>query len=99
MPYLRDFEVHLEAGELAALTGLCPLRDLDLQLARVYEVVRGHAETRRRHLLDRAARGIAIGKRNVARFVLPALTRIARRAEPVHGNGEGDVCFLADRAE
>lgn len=47
------FETRLGAGELAALSGLGPLRHLDLDLVRVGEVVRRDAESPGGHLLDR----------------------------------------------
>ena len=47
-------------GQLAAFAGLRALRDLDLQIVRVDQVIRGDAETRRGHLLDRAAAQIAV---------------------------------------
>src|SRR3546814_1672838 len=50
----RDQLRHLEAGELAAFAGLGALRDLDLDLAAVVEVLRRHAEAAARDLLARA---------------------------------------------
>src|SRR6266853_609123 len=44
MPSARDHFVHLVTGELAAFTGLCALRDLDLQLTCVDEVLRRRAD-------------------------------------------------------
>lgn len=49
---------HLLAGQLAALPGLGALRDLDLNLVRVGEVVGAHAKAAAGHLLDGAAQGV-----------------------------------------
>jgi hypothetical protein len=47
----RCTHLDLCARKLAAFTGLGALRDLDLQLVRVGQVVRGHAEAPRSHLV------------------------------------------------
>src|SRR5204863_4065525 len=49
----RDLLGHFVAGELAALTGLGALRDLDLELVREGAVLRGNAEASRRDLFYR----------------------------------------------
>ena len=61
----RDGDVHLVAGQLAALTGLGALGDLDLDLVGVDEEVGGDPEPRGRHLLDGAA--AASRRRRVAK--------------------------------
>ena len=50
-----DYVVDFVAGQLAAFAGLRALRDFDLQVVGVDQVIRGHAKARRGHLLDRAA--------------------------------------------
>ena len=60
----RTLAIHgydLVAGQLAAFAGLGALRHLDLQLVGVDEVLAGHAEARRRDLLDGAAARVAVG--------------------------------------
>ena len=60
----RTFAIHgidLVAGQLPALAGLGALRHLDLQLVGVDQVLAGHAEAARGHLLDRAAPRVAVG--------------------------------------
>ncbi len=99
MPHARDEVVDFVAGQLPALTGFRALRDLDLQIVRVDQVIRGDAKTRRRHLFDRAATQIAIGIRFEARFVLAALAGIRLATDAIHGDGQGFVRFFADRPE
>src|SRR5215510_14457059 len=48
----RDVLVDLMAGKLSALSGLCPLSHLDLELFRADEILAGHAEASGCHLLD-----------------------------------------------
>src|SRR5947207_882609 len=79
--------------------GLRALRHLDLQLVAVDEVVAGHAEAARGHLLDGAAAEVAVGVRPVAHRVLAALAGVRLAADPVHGDGEVLVRLAADRAE
>ena len=94
-----DHVVHLMAGQLAAFARLRALRDLDLQVVRVDQIIRRDAETRRGHLLDRAAAQIAVRVRNEAGLVLAALAGVRFPADAVHGDGQRFVRFLADRAE
>ena len=72
VPHASDVLIHLVAGQLAALAGLCALRHLDLQLVGVHQVVGGDAEAARGHLLDGAARDC----RAEALFVFPALAGV-----------------------
>ena len=99
MPQARDHVIHLVAGKLAAFAGLRALRHLDLQLVGVDQVVRSNAEARRRDLLDRAAPQVSVGIRLVALFVFATLAGIGLAPDAVHGDGQGLVRFLADRAE
>ena len=94
-----DDLIHLVARQLAAFAGLCALRHLDLQFARVHEVVARDAEAARGHLFDRALFRIAVGKRNVALLILAAFAGVRCRAETVHGDRHGLVRLLADGAE
>ncbi len=96
---LRDVLIDLVPRQLPALARFRALRHLDLQLARVDEIVRGHAEARRRHLLDVAVLGIAVRQRNEPLGIFAAFAGVALAAEPVHRDREGFVRFLADRAE
>ncbi len=57
MAHLGDHRIDLVAGQLSAFAGLCALRHLDLDHVGIDEIFRRHAETPRRHLLDRRARG------------------------------------------
>ena len=44
MAHAGDDFIHFVTGQLSALTGLGPLRDLDLQVIGVHKIVRGDAE-------------------------------------------------------
>ena len=94
VPGLGHPRVDLVAGQLAALAGLGALRHLDLDVVGVGEVLRRHAEAAGRDLLDRAAALRVVE----AVGVLAALTGVGLRAQPVHGDREGLVRLLADRA-
>ena len=94
-----DHVVDLVAGQLAAFAGLGALRDFDLQVVGVDEIVGGDAEARRGHLLDGAAPRIAVGVGSVAGLVLAALAGVGFAADAVHGDGQRLVGFLADGAE
>ncbi len=76
--------------ELAALAGLGTLSHLDLDVVGVGQIVAGHPEPTRGHLLDRTA---------TVRVVEPlrhlaALARVGLRADHVHGDGQGLVRLL-----
>ena len=87
--------VDLVAGQLAALARLGALGDLDLQHVGVDQVVRRHAETSRRHLLDLGVLPLgAVTGRDPRR---PRRSWSARPA--VHGNGQRLVGFRRERAE
>src|SRR5205807_3657596 len=94
-----DVVVDLVPGQLAALSGLGTLGDLDLQLGRVGQVVDGHSEARRGDLLDGTATPVAVAVAGVAALVLAALAGVRLAADTVHGDGEGLVRLGADRTE
>ncbi len=98
LPHAGDLFEYLVAGQLSAFPGLGALGHLDLQVRRVDQVVAGHAETAGCHLLDGAVPPVAVVVRVVAVRVLAALARVAPAADAVHGDGQGLVGFLADRA-
>ncbi len=97
--YPRDHLVHLVPRQLPAFTGLGALGDLDLQLVGVHQVVGGHAEAARSHLLDGAAARVAVRLPPEALLVLPALAGVGSSADAVHGDGQRLVRLLADGAE
>src|SRR4029077_17905602 len=74
--HARDGLVHFVAGKLPAFAGLGTLRNLDLQIVGIDQVIGGDAEARRSHLLDRAAPQIAVGVWREPRFVLAPLTGV-----------------------
>jgi hypothetical protein len=98
-PGLGDRRVDLGAGQLAAFAGLRALRHLDLELARVDQVLARDAEAARRDLLDRAEfLESPFGLEHVAGGILAALAGVALAADAVHGDGEVLVRLLADGA-
>ena len=94
-----DGLVDLAAGQFAALAGLGALHDLDLQFVGVGQVVDGHAEPAAGHLLDRAARRIAVRHWRIAARILAALAGVRLAADAVHGHGQHFVGLGADGAE
>ncbi len=98
VPHAGDDFIHLVSGKLAAFAGLRALRDFDLQIVGVHQIICGNAETGGSHLLDGAAPPVAVGIGLEALLVLAALTGVGTPADAVHGDGQGLVRFLADRA-
>ena len=88
VPQLRDLRRDLVTGKLAAFARFGALRDLDLQLVREREVLRGDAEARRCDLLDRR---VALGSE--ARGVLASLAGVRACAEAVEGDRDRLVSF------
>ena len=87
---LCDPRIHLGTGQVAALTGLCALCQLDLDLFGGDEILAGDAEAGRSHLLDL---GIALAV--VALFGFAALAGVASAAQTVQGDGNGLVGLAA----
>ena len=94
VPRLGHPRVDLVARQLSPLTGLGPLRHLDLEVVGVGEVVAGDAEPPGGDLLDRAA---ALGVVQPV-GVLTALAGVGLRPDPVHRDRQGLVGLTADRA-
>ena len=99
VPHPGDVGRHLVAGQLPALAGLRPLRDLDLQLLRMVQVLRRHPEASAGDLLDRAATVFAVRSDDIPRRILAALAAVAAAAETVHGDRQRFVHLLAQRPE
>src|ERR1017187_267779 len=99
MPQARDHFVDLVAWKLPALARLRALRHLDLQFVRIDQIVRRYSETRRSHLLYRAAPQVAVRIRIEALFIFSALARVRLAANPVHGDRERFMRFFTDGAE
>ena len=90
-----DF-VDLVTGKLTAFSRLRALRHLDLELVGVDEVLRGHAEARRGHLLHGAAPQIAAGVGDESLGLLASLAGVGFSADPIHGDGEVLVRLLGN---
>ncbi len=99
VPNLGDRGIDFMARELATLAGLRSLRHLDLHHVGIDEVLGGHAEAPRGHLLDLRAHRVAVRQRPVAIGFLAAFTRVRLAADPVHGDGKRGMRLAADRAE
>ncbi len=98
MTGLGDPRIDLAARQLTALTGLGALCHLDLDLARIDQILAGHTEATGSHLLDRRVLRIAIGQWLESLGILTTLAGVALAAKAIHRNGERLVSFLADGA-
>ena len=94
-----DRAVHLVPGKLPALAGLRALRDLDLELVGVDEVLGGHPEAPGGDLLDGGAHRVPVRERPVALGQLAALPGVRPPADPVHRDREVGVGLVRDRPE
>src|SRR5437868_5742268 len=96
MTHLGDPRLDFLTRQLAAFAGLCALGHFDLQFPGIYEVGARDAEPAGSDLLDSAVLGIAalVGP-DVALGIFAAFAGIALAADPVHGDGQGFVGFLA----
>ncbi len=99
VPGLRDPGIDLLTGELSAFARFGSLGDLDLQLARVDEILGRHAEAPAGDLLHGAAAAVSAGQGHVAGRVFASLPAVAHTAQAVHGDGQGFVGLLADGTE
>ncbi len=93
----RNRDAHLVSGQLPAFPGLRALRHLDLDLVRIAQVVRCHAEPARRHLRDCGAHRVARSAAPRPRNVLAALSSVRFPAQPVHRNRQSRVRLHRDR--
>src|SRR3984885_11357209 len=84
---------------MAAFSWFRALRNLDLQVVRVHQVIGSDAEASRGDLLDRASPQITVCIGLEPRFILSTLAGIGSAADPVHSDCQSLVRFLADRAE
>lgn len=92
-----EFRDHV-TRQLAALAGLGPLHDLDLDCFGAHEILGGHAEARRRRLLDPAVVPIAV-RRVIVRRVLTAFAGVRARLHAVHRDRQRFVCLRGQGAE
>ena len=94
-----DVGGRLLAGQLAALARLRALGDLDLELVGAGEVRGGHAEPRRRDLLDPGVVAAAVGGRGVPGGILAALAGVRGAAGTLDADRQRLVGFGAQRAD
>src|SRR5262245_32600001 len=90
--------VNLPSWQLAAFSRLGTLGHLDLQFTGLDQVKARYAKPPGGDLLDGAILRIATRHWFVALRIFTAFAGIALAANPVHGNGQALVGFLADRA-
>src|SRR5205814_6014061 len=74
-------------------------RHLDLEFVGIDQVICGHAESRRGHLLYSAAAEIAISIRLESLLIFAAFSSIGFTANPVHSDSKGFMRLFADRAK
>src|SRR6266851_5382770 len=86
------------AGELAAFARLGALGYLNLQFLGVDQIFAGDPKSAGGHLLDGAVARVTVGIESVPGGVLTAFAGVALAADAIHGDGQGFVSFLADRA-
>ncbi len=98
VPHLGHPRVHLVARKLPTLTGFRTLGHLDLDVGAVGQVVAGHAEPARRHLLDRAAPPVTVLVTVEPADRFAALARIRPAAKAVHRDRQRLVRLGGDRA-
>ena len=91
--------VNLDAGKLAALAGLCALRNLDLDFLATVQIFGGDTKPPGGDLLDRAGRVVAILAKLEACRVLSTLAGIGFRADPVHRDRQRFMRLRAQRAK
>ncbi len=99
VPRLGDHGVDFVTGQLAAFAGLCSLRDLDLELVGVDQVVRRHAEATAGDLFDPALLAVAAGEAQIALLAFAAFAGVAASADAVHRDGQVLVGLGADAAK
>ena len=92
--HLGDPRRHLRAGQMAALTGLGTLGELDLQIRGVHQIVARHTEASRGDLLDLAAQQRIVEP--FGRFA--ALTGVRTRSDRVHRDRKRLVRLLRNGA-
>src|SRR6185369_5893679 len=89
----RDPRIHFFSGQLTTFTRFRALRDLDLQLLRIHEIVTGNSESSGSNLLDGAVARIAVTLR-----IFATLAGVALTADAIHRYRDRLVRFLANRA-
>ena len=93
---LGDPGVNLVARQLSSFARLGPLSHLDLEVIAVDQVLAGHAEAPRGHLLDGRAAEIAVRFGCEPVGVLASLPCVGPASDPVHGDGQRLVGLGAD---
>ena len=99
MTQTRDQVSDLHAGQLPALAGLGPLRNLDLELFAVIEILRRHPKAPRGHLLDLGRRIVAIGLWHEMRRIFSPFTTVRFCTDAVHGHVQRLVRLRAQSAQ
>src|SRR6185503_12690412 len=97
VPNSGDLRINFVTRKLSAFARLRTLRDLDLQLLSIDQIVAGDTKPPGSDLLNSAVARVAAVVDHVTRRILSAFPGIALAADAVHGNRQSFVCFFADR--
>ena len=99
MPQPRDQIGDLHPRKLPTFAGLGALRDLNLKLFALVQVLGGDAKPARRDLLDLGGRVVAIGLWVEMRGIFAAFAAVGLRTDPVHRHVQSFVRLRAQRAQ
>ena len=98
MSGLCDPRINLAARQMSAFARFCSLCHLDLDLLRAVQILAGHAETSRCHLLDRRTAVKSVCPQRQSLFVFSAFARIGFAVQSVHGDRHRLMRFLGNRS-
>src|SRR5690554_3728859 len=88
--------IYFRTRELSAFSRLRSLRHFDLYLLCIGWIIRGYPKSSRGDLFYGTVAPVARLVLIKTLCILPALARIAFSADPVHGDGQIFMCFLAN---
>ena len=91
-----DPRIYLLCRKMSALTRLCTLCHLDLDLSCGNQITAGNAETSAGYLFDRRAAVIVCSRGIQTLITFATLTGIGFSMEMVHGDGQCLMCFLGN---
>src|ERR1035437_4130611 len=86
--------VDLVARQLASFARFCTLRNLDLNVVSIHQILTCDAKTPTSHLLDRRSLRIPIRHHNVSLGILATFSGIGFPTQTVHGDSHGFMSLL-----